>query len=137
MKRSIRILAIAMVAIMLCLTLASCGKTLSGKYEPVVVKEDGVLDKIAGAIADATNSSVVYIFEGKKVTIETTLAGNVMTEEAEYKIEDDKIIFTYIVDDAESEELSEEDLTTTKTFEELENGNIKIGGVEFKPVEDK
>lgn len=134
MKRSIRILAIAMVAIMLCLTLASCGKRLSGKYEMVVVKEGGILDSIAGALGEATNSSVYYIFKGNKLTVETTVAGNVNTTEYEYKIKDDKITLTYVGEDAE--ELEEDELSETLTFEELESGNLKIGGVEFKPVEE-
>lgn len=137
MKRSIKILAIAMVAVMLCLTLASCGKKLSGKYEMVVVEEDSILDKIAGAIGDATNSSTVYIFSGNKVTVEVTLFGDVTTYEAKYEIKDDKITFTYDYSESELEELGldKDDVKDTKTFEELDNGNIKIGGVEFKPVD--
>ena len=129
MKRSIRIMAIAMVAIMLCLTLASCGKTLSGTYEPVVVKEDSVLDKIAGAISDATDSGVTYTFKGSKVTIEVTLLGNVETFEGKYEIKDDKITFTFEDEDAK-------DYNETVTFEELDNGNIKMGTIEYKLVEE-
>ena len=33
MKKSIKILAMALVAVMLCLCLASCGNTLKGEYE--------------------------------------------------------------------------------------------------------
>ncbi len=125
MKKSVKILAIAMVAVMLCLTLASCGKTLSGTYEPVVVKEDSVLDKLAGAISEVTDTSVTYTFSGKKVTVETTVLGKVETTEGEYKIKDDKITFT--VDEKEE----------SFTFEELDNGNIKIGAVEYKLAEEK
>lgn len=137
MKRSIRILAVVMVAVMLCLTLASCGKRLSGKYEIVVGKDGGFLDGITDAIGNATNSKTVYIFSGNKVTVETTLFGNVTTSEAKYEIKDDKITFTYDYSESELEELGldKDDLKDTKTFEELENGNIKIGGVEFKPVD--
>jgi protein involved in sex pheromone biosynthesis len=134
MKKSIRILAIAMVAIMLCLTLASCGKRLSGKYEMVVVKEGGFLDSLVGAIGEATNSSVYYIFKGNKLTVEATVGGQVETTEYEYEIKDDKMTLTYVGEGAE--ELEEDELSNTVTFEELENGNLKIGGVEFKPVEE-
>lgn len=130
MKKSVRILAIAMVAVMICLTLASCGKKLSGTYEPVVVKEDSVFDKIANAISDATDSGVEYTFSGSKVTIETTVLGKVATFEGKYKIKDDKITFTFDDEDAK-------DYNETLKFEELENGNIKIGVVEYKLVDEK
>lgn len=138
MKKSIRILAIAMVAIMLCLTLTSCGKKLSGKYEPVVGKDGGFVDKLVGAVADYTDSSTVFIFSGNKVTIEITRLGKVVeTKEAKYKIKDDKITFTYDYDESELEELGldKDDLEDTRTFEELESGNIKIGGIEYRPIE--
>lgn len=130
MKRSIRILAIAMVAVMLCLTLASCGKKLSGTYEPVVVEEDSVFDKIAGAISDATDTGVKYTFSGSKVTIETSVLGKISTFEGKYEIKDDKITFTFEDEDAK-------DYNETLKFEELENGNIKIGVVEYKLAEEK
>lgn len=123
MKKTVKFVALAMVALMLCLALASCGKTLSGTYEPAATS-GGIL----GAITDAVNSGVEYTFSGSKVTIETTVLGSVKTFEGKYSIDDDKITFTFEDEDAETYD-------GTVTFEELENGNIKIGGIEYKKVE--
>ncbi len=128
MKKSIRILALALVAVMLCLALTACGKTISGTYEPVVVKEGGILDSIVGAISDATDSDLTYTFSGSKITVEVTAFGKVESFEGEYSIKDGKITFEFESEDAE-------DYNGTFTFEELDGGNIKIGTVEYKPVE--
>ena len=61
MKKTIRIIAVAMVAVMLCLCLASCGKTLSGEYysgDKTVIK-----------------SYTTYTFKGNKVSVEVYLLG--------------------------------------------------------------
>ena len=123
MKKSIRILAVALVAIMLCISLVSCGKKLNGTYEAVVASEG-----LGGILGDALNSGVEYTFKGSKVTIEVTVLGKVETFEGKYSIKDDKITFTF--EDAEAEEYS-----GTETFEELDNGNVKIGGLEYKKIE--
>lgn len=128
MKKSIRILALALVAVMLCLALTACGKTISGTYEPVVVKDGGILDSIAGAISDATDSSLTYTFSGSKVTVEVTAFGKVESFEGKYSIKDGKITLEFENEDAE-------DYNGTFTFEELDSGNIKIGSVEYRPVE--
>ena len=119
MKKSIRILAVVLVAVMLCMTLASCGKKLSGAYK---------LD------ATVAGSGVVttYDFSGKKVTItmETKVLGSVTgttTLEGTYSIDDDKI--TIDIEDGDDDSKS-----CTFDFEETENG-IKIGLVEFKKVD--
>ena len=123
MKKSIRILAVALVAIMLCISLVSCGKKLNGTYEAVVASEG-----LGGILGDALNSGVEYTFKGSKVTIEVTVLGQVETFEGKYSIKDDKITFTF--EDADAEEYS-----GTETFEELDNGNVKIGGLEYKKIE--
>ena len=122
MKKSIRILAVALVAVMLCLTLASCGK-VSGTYEPAATS-GGLL----GGIAEAFNTGVEYTFKGSKVIIETTVVGTTNTFEGKYSIKDDQITFTFEDEDAKSYD-------GTFDFEKLDNGNIKIGGVEYKKVE--
>ena len=124
MKRSVKILAVALVAVILCMSLAACGKRLSGTYEAVVTSEG-----IGGWLGDALNSGVEYTFKGSKVIIEVTLFGEVETYEGKYSIEDDKITFEFEGEDAE-------DFSGTETFRELENGNIEIGGVEYKLIED-
>ena len=110
MKNIVRIAAVALVIVMLAATLASCGG-LSGTYET------GLLGQ-----------TVAYEFKGSKVTIEVTVLGKVETFEGKYSIKDDKITFTF--EDADAEEYS-----GTETFEELDNGNVKIGGLEYKKIE--
>ena len=123
MKKSIRILAVALVAIMLCVSLASCGTKLNGTYEPVATSGG-----LGGIIGDALNSGVEYTFKGSKVSIDVTLLGKVNTFEGKYSIKDDEITFTFEDDDAEK-------YSGTQTFEKLDNGNVKIGGIEYKKVE--
>ena len=114
MKKTVRLIALAMVAIVLCLALASCGKTLSGKYS-----------------AEALGTGVTYEFSGKKVTITSKAVGvEVYSVEAEYKIEDDKITIT-IPGDADEDA---KDVGGTFDFVETEDG-IKIGIVEYKKVD--
>lgn len=115
MKRSIRILAVALVAVMLCLTLAACGKTISGTYEA----------EIGGTLLGYT---ATYKFSGSKVTATktATVAGvkNSTEIEGKYEIKDDEITFTF--------EDSDDDIKSgTFAFEETEDG-IKIGLVEYK-----
>lgn len=115
MKRSIKIIAVALVAVMLCLTLAACGKTLSGTYEA----------QVGG---DALGYTASYKFSGSKVEVTKTASVLGMKEsttfEGKYEIKDDEITFTF--------ETSDDDIKSgTFAFEETENG-IKIGLVEYK-----
>ena len=119
MKKSVRILAVLMVALMLCLTLASCGKTLSGKYS-----------------ADVLGTGTTMTFDGKdvKIAITVTLIGEVASLDATYEIKDDKISF----DIADEEEITNElakkvvkSLEEPVSFEEGED-YIKINGVKYE-----
>ena len=113
MKKSVRVLALVMVALMLCLTLASCGKKLSGTYS-----------------MEALGTGAELEFKGSKVTITLKVLGTYGDPvEGKYSIDGDKITFEFEDEDAE-------DFAGTKTFKELENGNIEIGGVEYKKVEE-
>ena len=117
MKKTLRIVALTMVAIMLCLCLASCGKTLSGEYY--------MGDK------SITKSYTTYTFKGSKVTVEVFLLGNKVGDESfegKYEIKDDEIKITY--ENAEGEEK-----TLTQSFEELEDGSIKIGVLTYKKAD--
>lgn len=117
MKKTIKIVAVAMVAVMLCLCLASCGKTLSGEYY--------FGDK------SVTKTYTTYTFNGSSVKVESYVLGNKVgadSFEGKYSIKDDEITFTY-KDDAGEEK------TLTQTFEELEDGSIKIGVVTYKKAE--
>ena len=119
MKKSIRLIAVALVAVMLCMAMASCGKTLSGTYE-----HD----------ATAMGSGVVttYEFSGKKVNlkVETKLLGSVtgtVELEGKYTIEDDKITFEF---ETEKEDEAKE-YNQTFDFKEGED-SITIGLFTYK-----
>ena len=116
MKKSVKVLALAMVAIMLCLSLVSCGKTLSGEYE-----------------ATLFGSGVVLEFEGKKVTYTAKVLGmEAAAVEGEYSIEDDQITLTFGEEDDDAKKLN-----GTFDFEEGED-YIKIGTFgKFTKVEQK
>lgn len=116
MKKTVRIFAVAIVAIMLCLSLTSCfGTKLSGEYE----------SKVDVGIAEY---QVVYEFKGSKVTVteKSTVIGNVKknTYEGTYKIEgkDDEMEITF---DFEDEGAVAKD--GTKTLK-IEDDYIVIGG---------
>ncbi|MBQ8330946.1 MAG: hypothetical protein IJX94_00415 [Clostridia bacterium] len=115
MKKSIRILSVVLVALMLCLSLTACGKTLSGKYT-----------SDAGIFGETT-----YEFSGKKVEISyKSLLGTVTTVEGEYEIDDDKITITITDEDADDDDAKK--LSGTFAFEEQDDGDIKIGVIEYK-----
>ena len=105
MKKTLRVIAVVMVAIMLCLSLASCGKKLSGTYS-----------------AEVFGSGVEYEFSGSKVTITVKVLGaEVGSAEGKYSIKDDKITFEF-----ESEDEDVDKYSGTFDFEEGED-YIKIG----------
>ncbi len=109
MKKSIKIMSVVLVVLMLCLTLASCGKKVpSGTYE-------------------APLGLGSYEFKGSKVTVE------ILGEEIEgtYKIKDDKISFQFESDDEDMQELLDEMGDEAVSYEKTDDG-IKIGGVEYK-----
>jgi uncharacterized lipoprotein YehR (DUF1307 family) len=122
MKKSVRILSVVMAVLMLCLTLASCGKKLSGKYS-----------------AEALGSGATFEFKGSKVTIAVKLLGTeVGSAEGTYEIKDDKITF----DIADEEEIDNAiakkaiaELEKPADFEEGED-YIKIGGAKYEAVKD-
>lgn len=119
MKKTMRWIALALVAVMLCMMLVSCAKTLSGTYT-------------AGGSVLGTGGDVSYTFSGKKVTVTVTSSVFGMSSSTEfegrYEIAeaangDMTIIFTFEDDDARSYE-------GEFTFEETEKG-IKIGLIEY------
>lgn len=106
MKNLVRILSLALVVVMLCATLASCAG-LSGTYS-----------------ADVFGVKTTYKFGAfGKVTATVEALGQSETIEGKYKVDGDKIIFTYEEDGKES--------TNEAKFEKTDDG-IKIGGVDFK-----
>ena len=117
MKKTLRIVAIAMVAVILCLSLASCGKKLSGEYY--------FGDK------SITKTYTTYEFSGSKVSVEAYVLGQKVGDdsfEGKYSIKDGDITITW--KDSDGEEQS-----STQAFEELEDGSIKIGAITYKKAE--
>ena len=117
MKNTVRVIAVVLLICMLGLTLVSCGKKLSGEYY--------MGDKTL------TKSYTTYEFSGSKVTVDVYLLGNKVGDESfegKYSIKDGEITISW--KDAEGEEKS-----NTQTFEELEDGSIKIGALTFKKAE--
>ena len=116
MKKTIRIIAFVLVAVMVCFSFAACAKTLSGEYTA-----EGDFLGVAG-------SKTTYKFSGKNVTITnvTGIAGFEKTTsfEGKYEINEDKITFTF--EDSEASSYNQ-----TVSFEETEDG-IKIAGIEYK-----
>ena len=106
-----------MTVVILCVALFSCGKKLSGEYY--------MGDK------NITKSYTTYAFSGSKVTVDVYLLGNKVGDqsfEGKYSIKDGEITITW--KDAEGEEHS-----NTQTFEEAEDGSIRIGALSFKKAE--
>ena len=120
MKKSIiKVLALTLMASLLCIALVACGKTLSGAYETEV--NLGI-----------TTMNLTYEFKGSKVTAtvkSTNFLGQVesVSVDGTYEIEDGEITFTW---DEETDGVE----GGTFTFEETEDG-IKIGVVELKKVD--
>ena len=123
MKKSIRILALSMVAVMLCLCLASCGNTLKGEYESKL----GAL----GLIRKTRE------FDGDNVTVTYWVSDlAVSTVEGTYTIDDDKITFDFVDESGVDHKDAREFLETLKGELSFEKGKdyVKIGGVEYTKV---
>ena len=123
MKTSIRILAVVLVAVMLCLSLASCGSTLKGKYESKV----GVLGLVRKTME----------FKGDSVTVTYVVSDlEVATLEGTYTIKDDKIIFDFVDESGVDHKDAKDFLETLQGELSFEKGDdsIKIGGVEYTKV---
>lgn len=119
----IKLLAVALVAVMLVATLVSCGKSLSGAYSSEV--------SLLGQSWDVT-----YTFKGSKVEVvsKTTLLGNVNSTEitGTYDINENDNGKLEITFDFEEETTLFKDGTYT-----LEQGEdyIKIAGVKYKKAD--
>ena len=122
MKKSIRIIAALALVLAMCLTLASCGKKLSGTYEA----------KVDALVASYT---ATYEFSGSNVEItkkaEVLGQSKTTTFEGTYEItgEDDDLEITITLDDEDDDIKS-----GTFAFEEGED-YIKIGLVKYELVD--
>ncbi len=92
MKTMTRVVAVALVAVVMCMMLASCGTTLNGKYS-ATYESDGFFGFGKGSY------TTTYEFKGKNVVmiVEATVGGKTTqtTTNGTYVIEEDHIIFTW------------------------------------------
>ena len=119
MKKSIKIFAVALAVVMLCLSLASCdlfGKKLNGKY----VNDGGLL-----------GGETTFEFKGDNVEVshKSALTGRVESQEGKYKIEDDEITFTFYTEDGD--EIENAPYSGSWTFEEDDDGDVIHIGTEL------
>ena len=110
-KTVLKVVALMLVAVIACVALASCGKTLNGEYKTAL-------------------GTPTFTFKGNKVTLEIDLLITATTIEGKYEIEDDKITFTWEGENADKAE----DYSGTLAFAEGD-GYITIGGVKYNKVE--
>lgn len=98
MKTMTRVVAVALVGIMMCMMLASCGNTLNGKYEA---------SKEINMLLFKTTVKYSYEFKGKDVTLTTSWTTGEKTtsttQTGTYEINEDKITITW-ADDVETGE---------------------------------
>ena len=123
MKKSMRILSLCLVAVMLCLTLVSCGKKLSGTYSSPEMFKTGTS----------------FTFDGNNVTFVSKVGGvEVFSADGIYAIEDGKISFDFTNEETGTDTGEETGMSVelkefhkkSVDFEEKEN-SIVIGGVEY------
>lgn len=92
MKTMTRVVAVALVAVVMCMMLASCGNTLSGSYS-ATYESNGIFGLGAGTY------TTTYEFKGNKVvrTDDVTMGGSTTSTvtNGTYEIKDDQIIFTW------------------------------------------
>ena len=119
MKKLTKVIALVVVAAMLCLALASCGG-LSGKYE-----------------ATAFGTGTELEFKGNKVTMTFKFVGlSSDPVEGTYKISGEKISFDFTSDDY-SDNVNDmlENFNGELDFEKGD-GYVKIGGIKYNAVKD-
>ncbi len=110
-KTVLKVVALMLVAVVLCTALVSCGKTLKGTYKTAL-------------------GTPSFTFKGNKVTLEIDLIFTATTIEGKYEIKDDKITFTWEGDNADEAK----DYSGTLSFAEGDD-YITIGGVKYNKAE--
>ena len=117
MKNTVKILALVMALVLAMSVFVGCAKTLSGEYE--------AMEKI-------TKSGTSIKFSGKNAVVTVYVLGEeALSAKATYEIEDGKIEFDFEDIDEDDWDLLEA-LEEEVSFEELDDGDIKIGGVKYK-----
>jgi len=117
MKNTVKILTLVLALVLAMSVFVGCKKTLSGEYE---------------AMEEFTKSGMTIKFTKSTATITVYLFGEeVVSTDAGYEIDDGKIEFDFDDIDEDDWDMLEK-LEDEVSFEELENGDIKIGGETFK-----
>ncbi len=120
MKKFKRLMALAMITVLFCVTLAACGNKLSGTYSA------------SGDLLGLAGSEISYKFSGSKVTVSVTATvlgfEKTTSYDGTYELTEEDgtnyIIFTFNDEDAKS-------YSGKFFFQNVENG-IKISGVTYK-----
>ena len=119
MKRIISTILVCVLLLGCVMSLASCGKTLTGTYK-----------------ANVLGSDVTYEFKfgGKVILTVDPLIGNTSTYEGKYTVNNDTQEITFVFEDEDAMEL----YGGTKDFLPVTEGDakyVKIGGVKYTEVE--
>lgn len=125
MKTMTRVVAVALVAVMMCVVLASCG-TISGKYS-ATYESEGFFGLGAGKY------TTTYEFKGKNVTRtdDVTVGSKTTTSTVTgtYEIQDDNIVITW---DKDVETGDGQSSTTKSTFSFAKgDGFVLIDGRQY------
>lgn len=125
MKTMIKVMAVALLAVMMCTVLASC-TTISGTYS-ATYESEGFLGLGAGSY------TTTYEFKGKNVTRtdDVTIGSKTTTSTVTgtYEIQDDKIVITW---DKDVETGDGQASTTKSTFDFAKgDGFILIEGRQY------
>ena len=125
MKTMIKVMAVALLAVMMCTVLASCS-TISGTYS-ATYESEGFLGLGAGSY------TTTYEFKGKNitrtddVTVGSKTTTNTLT--GTYEIQDDKIVITW---DKDVETGDGQSSTTKSTYDFAKgDGFILIDGRQY------
>ena len=126
MKTMTRVVAVALVAVMMCMVLASCGSTISGTYS-ATYESEGFFGLGAGSY------TTTYEFKGKNVsrTDDVTVGSKTTTSTVTgtYEIQDDKIVITW---DKDIETGEGQASTTKSTFSFAKgDGFVLIDGRQY------
>lgn len=117
MKNIVKISALVLALVLTLSVFVSCGKTLSGEYSAMEkITKSGTVIKFSGKKAEIT----IYVFDEE-----------VLNTKATYEIKDGKIEFDFEDIDEDDWDLLEK-LEDEVSFEELDDGDIKIGGVKYE-----
>ena len=123
MKKTLRILALALALVTVLAVFASCGKKLSGTYS-----------------ADFLGTGTQMTFDGEnvKIAITVTFIGEVASIDATYTIKGDKISFDFVNEDEITNDSAKKVIAALEAPATFEEGDdyIKIGETKYTKKAD-